>query len=208
MFEPRLELIPEPDGQFSLFATTRVPNQYYSAKKATRRAPANVQAGAHVIAVRLNLKYRGKDAPGSPHELHHRLFNLDLEEGDIVRAFVMLDDRILGVGDVVLGGAAAEGAFSVTAFGEGFKGATRPPLTPALCQGVVVAATPNPGKFKTPSQQLVALGVVDDVRARVHRAGIQTRMAAIGYGVDTRLIDSGPAVTVAQSRNSVFANAQ
>jgi hypothetical protein len=208
MFEPRLELIPEPDGQFSLFATTRVPHQYYSARNATRRAPANINAGAHVVAVRLNLKYRQKDAPGAPREFHHRLYNLDLEEGDIVRAFVMLDDRILGVGDVVLGGAASEGAFSVTAFGDASKTLGRPPLTPALCQGVVVAATPNPGKFTTPSQQLVVLGVVDDTRARIHRAGVQTRMAAIGYTIDMRLIESGPAVTVAQSRNSVFANAQ
>jgi hypothetical protein len=37
---------------------------------------------------------------------------------------------------------------------------------------------------------------------------VQTRMAAIGYTIDMRLIESGPAVTVAQSRNSVFANAQ
>jgi hypothetical protein len=208
MFEPRLTLIPEPDGQFSLFAATRVPNECYVAAKAVRKAPAGVKIGAHATAVRLSLHYKPSNEPGLPRELHHRLFDLDLAEGDVVTAFVMLDGMILGTADIILDGSLASGALSTTApFTEGLA-AARPPLTPALCQGVVVTASMHPGHFTKPSQQLVQLGVVDDTRAVIHRANIQKGMKKLEYEIDTRNIKSGPAVTVAQSRDSVFAHAQ
>ena len=83
----------------------------------------------------------------------------------------------------------------------------RQPLTPAMCQAVVISATPSPGGFTGPSQQLRFLGVVDDTRAQVHRAGIRDRMKNLGYTVKPGDIVSGPAVTIAQCRDSVFNNA-
>lgn len=207
MFEPQLKLVPEPDGEFSLLGETLVPNACFSAGKAVKSAPPGIKLGAHVVAVRFALKFRMREEPGPPQTIKHRVFNLKLSDGEVVRAFVTLDDRILGSTDMIVGTAAGTGVLDMVALSGPSLAIVRPPLTPAMCQAVVVAATPSPGSFTGPSQQLRLLGVVDDPRAQVHRAGIRDRMKNLGFTVKPGDITSGPAVSVAQCRDSVFNNA-
>ena len=208
MFEPKITLVPEPDGEFSLLAETLVPNACFSAGKAAKRAPQGLKLGADVVPVRLSLKFKTREEPGAPRTITHRAFNLKLSDGQVVRAFVTLDDRILGSTDVMAGADPHTGALEMVAFGGPTPAIVRQPLTPAICQAVVIAAAPSAGSFTGPSQQLRLLGIVDDTRAQVHRGGIRDRMRDLGYAVKPGDIMSGPAVTVAQCRDSVFNNAR
>jgi hypothetical protein len=207
MFEPQITLVPEPDGEFSLLGETPVPNASFSAGKAVKKAPSGVKLGAQVVPVRLALKFKTREELGAPRTIKHRAFNLKLSDGQIVRAFVTLDDRILGSTDVLIGADPGTGALQTVAFGGPPTMMARPPLTPAMCQAVVVASTPSPGSFTGPSQQRRFLGVIDDTRAQVHRAGIRDRMRDLGCTVKPGDVTSGPAVSVAQCRDSVFNNA-
>jgi hypothetical protein len=207
MFEPRITLVPEPDGEFSLLGETPVPNACFAAGKAVKRAPQGIKLGADVVPVRLALKFRAREEPGPPGTVTHRAFNLKLSDGQVVRAFVTLDDRILGSTDMIVGAVTGTGAVAMIALDGPSLMIARPPLTPAMCQAVVVAASPSPGSFTGPSQQLRLLGVIDDPRAQLHRAGIRDRMKNLGFAVKPGDITSGPAVSVAQCRDSVFNNA-
>ena len=85
--------------------------------------------------------------------------------------------------------------------------ATKPALSSATCQAIVVKNTPFPDQFKDPDQLLKDLGVFGDAEAEVHRAGIVRDVQALGYTIDPGDIDSGPAVAVADCRDSVHDNA-
>jgi hypothetical protein len=86
---------------------------------------------------------------------------------------------------------------------------TRPPIPSAVCQAIVVNRTPFKDRFKgDPDQLLKDLGIFGDNEVQVHRAGIVQDVEALGFSIDPGDIDSGPAVSVADCRDSVHDNAQ
>ena len=206
MFEPRLRLVPEMDGQFSLLIETDVPNDFYTALKARAGSPKGLALGAHVTAVMLPVRYKPKPVPGAARVIFHRLFNLDLETGSVLKAFVMLDDKILG--DVTTIVAAKKGALVGMASSPAARVSDDVELTIELCEAIVVETTPNPDKFSgVATQQLFELGIVDETRARFHRNAIRRRLAQHGFNIDTQDIQSGPDKQVGDCADSVFANA-
>lgn len=202
MFEPQITLIPEVDGEFSLLAETAVPSGSFTAGKVAKGAPKGGKVGAHATALRLPLKFKALKDPGAMRLVHHRAFDLRLAAGDVLRAYLVLDHKVLGVASILVAGRAVTSA-------AGFSSplVMRPPLTPALCLAVAVETTPSPDKYSGPLQQLFQLGVFDPDRARFHRLAIMKRMAQYGYTIDPALIVSGPAATVGACRNSVFQHA-
>jgi hypothetical protein len=215
MFEPRLRLIPEMDGQFSLLAETEVPNSFYTAGRAKRGAPKSLAVGVHVTAVILPLKYKEKAEAGDPHVVFHRVFDLDVAAGTVLRAYLTLDGRLLGEASTivasrknVLVGASVSpfGAKGMTNVDDAVK-LTDVELTIELCEAIVVESSPRPGNFTAVTQQLRELGVIDDSRARFHRDRIRGRLAQHGFDIETQNIQSGPAVQVDACADSVFQNA-
>ena len=81
------------------------------------------------------------------------------------------------------------------------------PLTLEQAQNITVDATPR-GKnaFTGPDQLLKDLGVIGDAETNAHKDAIIQRLPA-GVSLDKGAIKSGPAVSVAVCRNSVFTNA-
>ena len=84
----------------------------------------------------------------------------------------------------------------------------RPHLALKLCQDFAVNNTPDPGKFVDPDQMLKDLGIDGDPAADVHRAGIVSSVEKVNYSIDPSTIKSGPAVTVADCRDSIHDNAK
>jgi hypothetical protein len=84
---------------------------------------------------------------------------------------------------------------------------TRPELTPDLCQGIVVTATPHSERFTNRGQDLFDLGVVDVDQAQKHKSKIQTALRVIQYQIAQGDIQSGPGISVGDSSDSVLANA-
>jgi hypothetical protein len=207
MFEPRLTLVPEPDGEFSLFSETDVPSDFYTARKIVRGAPKGTSVGKHVVAVRLPLKYRAAKKAGPAQVVHHRAFNLGLREGTVVKAFLMLDDRILGVSSVIVTAPPRPLRRMATAAAESLTRRTMD-LTQELCQTIVVEETPDPDAFREAGQQLFELGIIDPPRARFHRIGIQGRISDLGHSIKLEDITTGPEVAVDVCRDSVFQNAR
>jgi len=206
MFEPVLQLIPEPDGEFSLLATTAVPNLRFAAGRVTMRAPDGVSVGAHVRPVTLGLKYKDRGDLGEPRSVFHRAFNLKLSDGDTLAAFVTLQGGpVLGSADAFIH--ESDAALSATQFVSPRVMLSRVPLTPLLCQAVVVKATGNVGSFTGPAQLLRFLGIVDAKRAALHKIGIGRLMNQAGFQIDLTRVSSGPAVDVATCRDTVFNNA-
>jgi hypothetical protein len=211
MFQPRLKLIPETDGQFSLLADTPVPNSFYTAGKVSKGAPKNLDVGAHVVAVTLPLKYRQKADAGEARTLFHRAFDLDLEAGTVLKAYVTLDGKVLGEGSMIL----AEQNGRLVGLPDGAAPASL--LSPAalpgvelsieLCRALVVQASFNPERFHDLTQQLRELGVIDDKRAKAHKDRIRKRLIQSGFDIDPDEISSGPVVTVDRCADSVFNNA-
>jgi hypothetical protein len=85
--------------------------------------------------------------------------------------------------------------------------AERPPLTSELCQAITVRNTPQPGDFTGPTQTLDKLGVIDDMQAKAHKAGIQQDLNNIGWHIQQADIQSGPAKTVRDCSDSIENNA-
>ena len=85
---------------------------------------------------------------------------------------------------------------------------TRPLLTPAFCQQVVVRNTPDPDNFKNdPEQDLSELGVVDTTRAGQHRANIQADLHANQFSIKQSDVKTGPGISVHTCRDSVLNHA-
>jgi hypothetical protein len=216
MFEPTLRLIPEMDGQFSLLAETEVPNSFYTAGKAKRGAPKALTVGAHVTAVTLPLKYKEKSTAGDPRVVFHRVFDLDVTAGAVLKAYLTLDDRLLGEASTVVASRmnVLVGA-SIRSFGAGAGMRsvdeevtfTDVELTIQLCEAIVVESAPRPENFTDVTQQLRELGVIDDSRARFHKDRIRRRLAQHGFVIETQDIESGPAIQVDACADSVFQNA-
>jgi hypothetical protein len=85
--------------------------------------------------------------------------------------------------------------------------AERPDLTPDLCQGIVVRATPFPDRFTSRDQDLFDLGVVDPDQTQKHKSKIQSALRKIHYQIAQGDIQSGPGITVGDSSDSVLGNA-
>lgn len=83
----------------------------------------------------------------------------------------------------------------------------KPPLTPELCQAIVVRNAPKPKNFKKPEQLLGELGVFDTELAKFHRKDIRDDLKRIQYIIDTKNIKSGPTVSVSVCSASVQNNA-
>jgi hypothetical protein len=99
MFQPQLSLSIEPDGEFTLDATTITPNSCYSATRVTREPPPNVRLVAEVFPVQLHLRARKGPCMMALRPVRHRARNLKLgaEHGKTsVLAFVVLDGRVVG----------------------------------------------------------------------------------------------------------------
>ena|ERR1700674_846029 len=84
----------------------------------------------------------------------------------------------------------------------------KPPLTPELCQAIVVRNAPKPNNFTGPDQPLGKLGVIDGELTKFHKEGIRVDLRHIQYKIDTKTINSGPAVKVSDCSASVQNNAQ
>lgn len=80
-------------------------------------------------------------------------------------------------------------------------------LTPAEAQHIVVDNTPFPHNFSGPDQLLKELGILGDKQVAGHKAGIVTDIQARNMTIDENDITSGPGVSVAACRDSVFNNA-
>lgn len=99
MFQPHLTLLREPDGEFTLAATTPTPSSCYSAGRAVHEVPPNVRLLPEVFPVVLHLRARTGPCLMFIKPVHHRLRNLKLgpQHGKTsVAAFTMLDGKVLG----------------------------------------------------------------------------------------------------------------
>jgi hypothetical protein len=86
--------------------------------------------------------------------------------------------------------------------------ATRPPLTPQLCQAIVIQNTPDaPTSPVDPETQLLRLGVIGDEEVAMHKSGIQSDLNEMGWHIKQADITSSPSTTVAACRNSVLSHA-
>jgi len=81
-------------------------------------------------------------------------------------------------------------------------------LDPDTCQDIVVDETPKPGKFRGPDQLLKDLGIIGDIEAEVHKAGIIKKLDGIGFAIEATDISSGPAINVGDCTASVLAHAK
>jgi hypothetical protein len=81
------------------------------------------------------------------------------------------------------------------------------PLTPELCQDIVVRNTPRPSNFNAPDQALGELGVIDAEQTKFHKERIRSDLERIQYKINKGEITSGPAVSVSDCSASVQDNA-
>jgi hypothetical protein len=105
MFEPRLTLSLEPDGEYTLDAVTVTPNSCYSAGRVTRDPPANVRLTSEVFAVQLHLRVRSGPCMMALRPVRHRTRNLKLGGSsgkNSVLAFVVLDGKVVGSASVAV----------------------------------------------------------------------------------------------------------
>ena len=106
IFQPRLQLIAEPDGEYTLHAVTITPNSGYSAGRARPGAPPNVRLIPEVFPVLLEIRARRGPALQVLTPVRHHLRNLKLgaKHGkSSVLAFAMVGDRIVGSASIPVG---------------------------------------------------------------------------------------------------------
>ena len=106
IFQPRLQLIAEPDGELTLHAVTLTPSTGYSAGRARAGAPPNVRLTSEVFPVLLEIRARRSPALQVLTPVRHHLRNLKLgpKHGKTsVLAFAMLGDRVVGSASIPVG---------------------------------------------------------------------------------------------------------
>lgn len=99
IFQPRLQLSIEPDGEYTLDAITIAPSSGYSAGRARPGVPASVRITPETFSVLLEIRVRRGRVLQVLTPIRHHLRNLKLgpEHGKTsVLAFAMLGDRIVG----------------------------------------------------------------------------------------------------------------
>src|SRR5262245_17973177 len=99
IFQPDLQLVREPDGEYTLNAVTICPNSGYSAGRARPGVPPEVRIIAETFSVILQLHVRRGPALQVLTPVHHHLRNL--KRGDkygktMVTAWTMLRGHVVG----------------------------------------------------------------------------------------------------------------
>jgi hypothetical protein len=86
----------------------------------------------------------------------------------------------------------------------------KPPLTPQLCQSIVVQSTPDPRKFTPASDPAVVtlfdLGVVGARESALFVKAVQRRLSP--WIIDDSDVASSPDTTIQKSANSLAQNVQ
>ncbi len=103
LFEPKLSLSAEPDGEFTLDSLTLMPNASYTARPAYLGIPASVRLTEEVLSVILPVQSRQGVSRQILTPVIHHLPNQKLgeEHGKTsVIAFLMLGESILGSADL------------------------------------------------------------------------------------------------------------
>jgi hypothetical protein len=103
IFQPQLELVREPDGEYSLHAVTITPNSGYSAGRARIGTPPNVRLIGEALGVILDLRVRRGAALQVLTPVRHHLRNLKLgpKQGKTsVTAFAVLRGDIVGTASI------------------------------------------------------------------------------------------------------------
>jgi hypothetical protein len=99
IFQPHIQLLQEPDGEFTLHAVTLTPNSGYSAGRAYPGVPPTVRLTAETFSVILDLHVRRGPALQVPRPVRHHLRNLRLgaQHGKTtLTVFAMLRGDIVG----------------------------------------------------------------------------------------------------------------
>ncbi len=94
--EPQLSLIQERDGEYTLIATTYMPNACFVADEASPRAPAASALTPDTFPVTLEVREQGAICAPYLKPVRHRLRNLDLRGKRQLTAFVVKEGEILG----------------------------------------------------------------------------------------------------------------
>jgi hypothetical protein len=85
----------------------------------------------------------------------------------------------------------------------------KPPLTPELCQQIVVQSTPDPKSFKPGSDPskvtLFDLGVCSSTESTIFVKAVMNRLRP--WKINSSAVGSAPATTVQQSADSINDNA-
>jgi hypothetical protein len=106
IFQPSLQLVVEPDGEYTLHAVTITPNSGYSAGRARPGAPPNVRLTPETYPVMLAIRSRGGRTLQVLTPVRHRLRNLKLGPAHgktSVLAFAMIGERVVGSTSIAVG---------------------------------------------------------------------------------------------------------
>jgi hypothetical protein len=106
IFQPCLQLVAEPDGEYTLNAVTITPSSGYSAGRAKPGAPPNVRLTPEVFPVMLTIRTRRGRVLEVLTPVRHHLRNLKLgpKHGkSSVLAFAMVGDNIVGSASIPVG---------------------------------------------------------------------------------------------------------
>lgn len=106
IFQPSLQLMVEPDGEYTLHAITITPNSGYSAGRARPGAPPGVRLTPETFPVMLEIRARGGRAQQVLTPVRHHLRNLELgpKHGKTsVLAFAMTGERVVGSASIAVG---------------------------------------------------------------------------------------------------------
>jgi hypothetical protein len=99
IFQPSLQLVIEPDGEYTLHAATIAPHSGYSAGRARPGVPPSARLTLEMFPVLLEVQMRGGPVLQVLTPLRHCLRNLKLgpKHGkNRVIAFAMIGDRVMG----------------------------------------------------------------------------------------------------------------
>lgn len=106
IFKPNLQLVAEPDHEYTLHSVTITPSSAYSAGRARPGVPPNVRILPEVFSVLLDIRVRRGPALQVLTPVRHHLRNLKLgpKHGKTsVLAFAMVGDHIVGSSSVPVG---------------------------------------------------------------------------------------------------------
>lgn len=106
IFQPSLQLVVEPDGEYTLHAVTIAPNNGFSAGRARPGVPASVRLTAEAFPVLLEIRARRGPVLQVLTPIRHHLRNLKLGPRfgkTSVIAFAMVGDRIVGSASIDVG---------------------------------------------------------------------------------------------------------
>lgn len=106
ILQPSLQLVVEPDGEYTLHAVTITPNSGYSAGRARPGVPPGVRLTPETFPVLLEIRARRGRSLQVPTPVRHHLRNLELgpKHGKTsVLAFAMIGERVVGSTSIAVG---------------------------------------------------------------------------------------------------------